>query len=673
MTPEHQRELGFEQPMPGVTGEVTRLTPSNEQLEKLQAAAQKGVKTARNDLAAIEVFVGDPQHVDATVADFVRDEGGMAGALVGFEGDIDHPGSRQTEEALYALPPETVHEAAATELLAGEPEEVVVGVLQRLDDAGKGTNGLAEQSQSDISEGKTSQGVHLAESLRRQREKIGYARSSHDAEVPRYDTREAEAFLAGPDCSAKEAIVLIEELFNSSRHQNQMNAEDYKYINKKDVMDATVAHDASNILYKLSPNLIRSILQLPRRERGVYDHMAHLVSEAYKGNKGDVAYKKMKARLEGFASLTEKRQAMLDAGQEADREVTLLDTYTDFHENTPTAERQQWAHEYLVGQLGYAEVRAAECAVAMRGRIIVNPENPTSIDPQKHLSELEKITQAVQEVGSNNIATLREICGIVNSGEMSADQLHRMVRFAEGDPSLAEELAQKEVCVIIRDETSDWNGAFRGLNEEYETTSGATLIFGVPSLRDQGEHLRSIQQRLKVLGIRPSVLILAGHGRPGVLHMGDGYIVPQQLQRPQPAAMNVTTLEQAGIDKIIADMKPDRDGNCSIIYEACSQGANIGGVQDETTLVRTAKIARDQGSGNVFQIFGTDNPSNARRNKFGNIYDSFSGGEQPITRVTVGQFGGIYRSTNAEVQLPMFRKPVIDLRKPQPGITEVAA
>ena len=85
--------------------------------------------------------------------------------------------------------------------------------------------------------------------------------------------------------------------------------------------------------------------------------------------------------------------------------------------------------------------------------------------------------------------------------------------------------------MVIKDASNDYNGAFRNIYDEYETTDGATLVFEVPAVHDTLPAHRQVANTifdmyylLRQYDIDPSLLVVAGHGQVGSIDMGGAEI-----------------------------------------------------------------------------------------------------------------------------------------------------
>jgi hypothetical protein len=314
---------------------------------------------------------------------------------------------------------------------------------------------------------------------------------------------------------------------------------------------------------------------------------------------------------------------------------------------------QKLSMDYLTNELGLPQSFSLDIYEALKGR--ARAPFSEKIDPSGGgaRKELQKVSDILKEVGPEGVATLREKCGIVNVGELSKDQAHRMINFSEGDPALLEKLHQTEVCVIFRDATSDWNGAFEGINQTYETTDGATLVFEISSMKNQAAELKSYIDKLRQNEIHPSAVVIAGHGLPGSIRIGDGDL----LSIPHGVEEGVSVpLEKSGLTDLLSTMKADREGNCHVVFCSCSQAKPVPGVVSKanTTLARTAELIQEKHRSN-----------NAEYRIYGSAQDSMLGIHDGVlrnvalsnietVRVDVDEDGAIHNTIIEKADIPMF-------------------
>lgn len=290
---------------------------------------------------------------------------------------------------------------------------------------------------------------------------------------------------------------------------------------------------------------------------------------------------------------------------------------------------------------------------------------PNSLDSELVAMELRRFEEAEQRIGIDNIMLLYKELGIVNIGELSEAQQERMVRFAHGDEALLEELRTHDVCVIVRDATSDYNGALAGTYYSFETKDDSALIFEISDLVVDNQ-FKKVYASLQERGIHPAAYVFAGHGKPGNISFGNGTITAfksnfEISSLPLPAK-NETPSEEL-FRAFFSLMKPGEDGTRNIIFCSCSQGSLYD--ERDSTLTQAARVANEMVPGGDIHVYGNEHENNIRNmHGAGTIFDSFSHGkvqspenDQNMTEVHVGRYGGIYTTnTNPAVHLPMFNR-----------------
>lgn len=597
----------------------------------------EALDTPKSDLEkAGEVFgvvEGLGGDVDAHMADLVTSAGVFAAAKPGDEEAyhetviVDEAGAFQilkggdsddTAEALGEQPVEPLGEALA-EIAQSDPSGEAVKVVAEAIDKAKGV----EPCESRLGLGVQA----IIEDLRLQRERVGYSYSQRDAyEVNQvhYENgglARVEQALRDPGLDVTSKAALIDELYNVRQHQVEM------FIDRYDPEPELMVESAESRMYWLFNDLpasqLKEMMGLPAVDKKRVGYILNkLIAECERRN--PLRAKLLRARSEGYDTVTDKFAA-IEAGNIKDDSITRLDTLVERDPSKEALRIEDTVVDFLAKDHGLPLVQATEMVVAMRGRCSHPVSDGVSAErrlvPNLLQAEALRIKAAIEEVGIQKVMELRETCGIVNIAELSLQQLDRMARFVDSDGALLEELRQKEVCVILRDATHDWNGGYRGMNKTYETTDGATLIFEVSTLMDEGNQVASFVDILDKAKIRPSVLVVAGHGRAGAVFMGTSRkalipVVPR-LSPPQ-AEKRYVTFAETRLDTLIGNMKPDRDGNCSIIYKSCSQAAALAH-EDDSTLTRTAEVAKKAGEGKVYQVFGTRGSSNVRRDEYGDL------------------------------------------------------
>ncbi len=450
--------------------------------------------------------------------------------------------------------------------------------------------------------------------------------------------------------------------FHAAKQRVNANANLYMWQITRQATEQVIEEIASRkmigVLEEIPP---AQLLQMRQLEGGENESLSLIIDRCTAHHMDYGRASRLDARLSGHESIRDKFLYQQQTGEIDGRQVRPLDMYGDIPDSAGDEVRKAFAAELLTEHLGYEDDAAAELIVAMSGRVAKSPTveletRDLSIDKNKHILELRKVSSAVETIGSDNVKKLREKCGIVNVGNLSPAQLQRMVRFADGDPVLLEQLRQKEVCVILLDATLDWNGSLSDTSNAYATNQESELIFEVSSTAETDDQIHRYVKCLKDNSVQASVLVITAHGGPGYVRLGDTKMLTREPDNEQPADDKYTHLEKSGLLALICNMKPDRDGNCTVIFDSCSQDGPLRH-EDDTTLTRTADIIQGAGTGKTYSILGTKGRSSLKMDSNGRLLDSSR--RQDVSRVTVTASGNVYRhlAVIRPPTLPMFGRP----------------
>lgn len=654
-------------------GDKLALERAGAELDVLQQHASELGETP-DGVVGDYVAAAAAEHIDGSV-----DE--IAAGLVGGLEVIEAPGSStRTAAALDRLPVESI--GPALEILeSNSGPEAVAGVIAAIDQVahdevpnhehGNLVNAAITNARSDrgLSQGSNAQinEQHQPARLGRSVEAVRRAFGRTSAEAQKSERK--------PSWGDRLPVDNIQVLKNHCSHAYEAAVTKTREQAKGGIVLKSQLERAGKqasterfieVVRQIPPSMLLEMRKDPNAEslgfnRAIIDAFAAISS------KPDL-YARFDARLCGHESIRAKLKYQTETGIDDGRTVSPYDALYDLPTTASGAEKKAMTGDLLIQHYGFSSRAASELLVAMSGRVTTQEQGTSQrvVNTERIRSELKRIENIIGTVGTETVKGLRERCGIVNIGELSREQAHRMKKFIDGDPELIEDLRSKEVCVVLRDATSDWNGAFQGINENYETVDGATLIFEVSDRSDASEQIRAYMSLLRVRGIDPSVMVIAGHGRAGAVHIGDSHVTPVESDIPGIDTQKQTDFFATGLIDTIKNMKPDRDGNCTVIYEACSQDGSIYDT-DDTALTRTAHVVSTMNveRNKTFMVMGTERPSNIRRNEAGDFVDAYAG--QNISRVIVGGSGAVYRQTTTDraPRLPMFdRKPdAIRLKK----------
>ncbi len=469
----------------------------------------------------------------------------------------------------------------------------------------------------------------VVDDIDRQRSELSYAYAQDAHSLVAYDTREALAIVQSSETTAKDANAIIGSLAQALRHESNTN----RYPDSV-APEITYSQRMLPIIQSVPVETLRALNELDATESGAFRYVAsELLAQQ---DPGSLHGRAAARQLRGFSSFYEQHQAVRSGEARADAFYDELDTIVEPDKAGLYGSR---AVEFLQ-EFGFAPVDAITTVQAMRGRITLHDK--TTVNPYLLHQEMTTIRDTVSELGVDTLDALRQTCGIVNVSQYSTEQLGRMARYVDADPGLLGEMEQGDVAVVFRDATSDWNGAFESIGELYEASTSSTtvLFFEIASMRDQAQQLKAQQHLIEERGTKPSVLVIAGHGAPGKIKMGDGAIAIR--------SEDGVSLKDIGLGGMIANMQPDRDGNCTIIFESCSQAKSMGD-RDDTTLIRTAEIAQaSKPEGSAVHVYGLAEDAGMALN---NGVLSAAKKDLDLSRVTVGRYGTVTSTgaTNASI------------------------
>jgi hypothetical protein len=212
------KNLGFKHDMPGITGaDIEYVTPQNEQLELLRAAAVQRVEQA-SDVLAMATEGETPTEADATIKDLVDDAGSdlvdhrilpedaEAAALVGLL--QVRAGGTATAGAIHRAPSDMVEDPLRT-LAEVVPDEELRRIVTAVDSAGGGIDGGASEPGDhhllDVTEGGENEAKRARSEL--QRGLVGY-------EIEDYgDCRRRKVIVLDGEPPRRIAFTAIRELF----------------------------------------------------------------------------------------------------------------------------------------------------------------------------------------------------------------------------------------------------------------------------------------------------------------------------------------------------------------------------------------------------------------------------------------------------------------------------
>ena len=436
-------------------------------------------------------------------------------------------------------------------------------------------------------------------------------------------------------------------------------------ISQSDIEAAGVLPVMQGLLNEIPLEGIQAVYKLPESERGDFDKIIELASRRLRHDIGGsvstedrLNFGEYLARITGYPSILAMKDAGVDINGITNTDMMISTLTDDSNEQAKMSVAHNVLHEL-------SAPTPDDLMIAMYARLTdKNVEAEIDIlDTKKLKTWLMNISDKMHHIGPENAKLLRDKCGIVNFADMPDTLLDRMVKFVHGDEELLEHLRSHECAVMIKDGSNDGNGAFRGSYERYETTDRALLVFELPSqgtATSERGVANSIYDKYYLLNqheIEPALVVVEGHGSPGSIDMGGTTI----------GTNGRLALADSGLLSIITHMKPDRDGNCSVVFESCSQDAPGEGGYDDTMLTRTARdiiAAMDNtNNGNTYQLYGVNKRYSTLRDAGGTIVARAHPDDQEdelrVGHVIITSTGAVWRYQHDnpdrnKITLPMF-------------------
>ncbi len=121
------------------------------------------------------------------------------------------------------------------------------------------------------------------------------------------------------------------------------------------------------------------------------------------------------------------------------------------------------------------------------------------------------IIHKIEALGPDKLATLREFAGIHALDSYSMDQLERMIRVADADPTELTHLGMHDVTALITNKMGDHNGILSRNPAMIDDDRKRTIFFEIQSVAD----MYRLSQKLESRGIQPSTLVFGAHGSNG--------------------------------------------------------------------------------------------------------------------------------------------------------------
>jgi hypothetical protein len=258
----------------------------------------------------------------------------------------------------------------------------------------------------------------------------------------------------------------------------------------------------------------------------------------------------------------------------------------DMKPEDESRQKRDYAHRFLAEMAGIPETLRNDIWFAAYSRTS-NPDTGHA-DSLNLQVVAEAVAFRVDKLGIDTVMKLREKAGIINIDYYSVDQLRLMSRLIDGDEKAIQHLQAGDVTVVFNDAKTDWNGAIRENSNLYATESGRTLFFEINDVED----FDSYRELLVKLGVKPSTMVLATHGKPGKITFGG---VSEYNEYPESIATTTLTraiarfANEAMQDSRGIDDNREAKGRRRIIMHSCSKGVPV---ETWRTPERTKKLWR---------------------------------------------------------------------------------
>jgi hypothetical protein len=245
--------------------------------------------------------------------------------------------------------------------------------------------------------------------------------------------------------------------------------------------------------------------------------------------------------------------------------------------------KRDWGDRFLGSVAGLPKDQRDELQFAAYART-ANPK--TGLVSEVDLRNLLITTfNNVRSLGLPKVKQLREQAGIVNLDYYQAHSLQLLSALIEGDPAVVDHFKAGDTTVALVDAKGDYNGALRSTAHDFSVDSLRSIVFEVNQPSDYYRRMILLNR----LGIKPATLVIAAHGKPGVITVGQGEtafnlvndlkseaagVQPNQL--PVAAAKGMSRLIRTMMqDSRGIDDDPSAAGRRRLILKSCSQAKPV--------------------------------------------------------------------------------------------------
>lgn len=244
-------------------------------------------------------------------------------------------------------------------------------------------------------------------------------------------------------------------------------------------------------------------------------------------------------------------------------------------------------------------LKKMDTATLSRLNFIAEDESQPYIDGSMVKYSLRRIRDIMDTVRGSDIQRLHKEFGIVNLDMYTPQDLDTLTGLLDNDAETIEHLQQGDVTVVFTDAYGDHNGALTPVFDTYRKDSGRSLMFEVA---EPGDFYRRMAL-LKRLGIKPSTVVIAGHGSPAKTWFGQGdtgfvlatnQFVSEAHDQPTSISIENTQLARLASDEYMQvsrgiDDPDERTGRRTFIFNSCSSDLAFKGTLPSSveTVVRT--------------------------------------------------------------------------------------
>lgn len=559
MSEEQQKHLGFERTVPGLTGEVTILTPEAEQLEKARAR----VEAAAERLGMIERVSG-PDALDEVVAGLVEEAN--ESSQITQEEKLGVVGVGVSEVQTH--PDDSLNTARE---LDGTSVEDLKAALQDLNEV-EGVDAV-EVVVGAIEAAAVDQTMDVQDELKQEP-------SGERKDVPElpYETVSELMDAKDPDDRTRHALKLLEDEIGG---KVRLDVASIRAIFEKAPLanfQSLISNGSAEVIH-----LTQRIAEIPSRhlstsevinqqlhaqnlkliERQVGGDALTWRTKERAGEDIPPAAKEYIAQGQIASLYLHNVEQFYTSGFKADSSPESIDHHLEVYRKG--SER---AIEYALdiaddNKTETNPVRAKMARAFMYGDINLYGFNTeTKSDGKSHtfinnrgLEGVRRYVASIDRLGSDGAEALHESFGIINFGRYEPKLMASMADMLEHPP------VGRELSVILIGQSGDHNGAFVYMMRGQKLEN--TVVYEV----ETAEQTAATSRSLDTLGGKYTHLTIAGHGAIDGLHLSQSLVL----------GGNLYNMAHNPVNDIIERLEPNESGDSEVLLYSCSQGKRYGG------------------------------------------------------------------------------------------------